>query len=129
MLRSVRRSLLAASVLVAAPLAMADDAAVAASLVGTWEGKWSYDTMGGKLQVKITAANGANLKGESIWFATAVGDFKDTFSKAKVKGNKLEVGEPTMDFEATISEDGKSMTGTWTSPMATGGLTLMKLPG
>lgn len=128
MLRSLRRSLLAATLLVAAPLALADDASVAASLVGTWEGRWSYDTMGGKLQVKITAANGANLKGESIWFATAVGDFKDTFSKAKVKGNKVEVGEPTMDFEATLSEDGQTMTGTWTSPVATGGLTLTKKP-
>jgi hypothetical protein len=128
MLRSIRRSLLAASVLVAAPFAMADDAAVAAGLVGTWEGTWTYDTSGGRLVVKITASNGASLKGESMWYGTVVGDFKDTFSKAKVKGQKVEVGEPTMDFEATLSEDGRTLTGTWTSPMATGGLTLTKKP-
>jgi hypothetical protein len=39
---------------------------------------------------------------------------------------KLKVSEQTMDFEATVSEDGDSITGTWTSPMASGPMNLKK---
>ena len=35
-------------------------------------------------------------------------------------------GKPTMDFEVTLSEDGSTMVGTWTSPVATGKVTLAR---
>ncbi len=126
MFKTLRFFPLAACLVVLAPVAHADDAATAAKLVGTWEGKWMYADMGGKLVVKIEAATGNVLKGSSVWYGTAVGDFKDTFTKAKVKGQKVEFPEPTMDFEATLSEDGTAMEGNWTSPIATGGLKLQR---
>jgi hypothetical protein len=55
-----------------------------------------------------------------------VGDFSDRFSSAKLKDGKLKVSEQTMDFEATVSEDGTTITGTWTSPMASGPMSLKK---
>ena len=126
MCRSLRLALTTACVLAMAPVAHADDAALAAKLVGAWEGRWEYDQVGGKLTVTFKSAAGDTLKGESTWFGTAVGDFSDSFSKAKVKGLKLKVPESTMDFEATVSEDGTSLAGTWSSPMATGALKLKK---
>jgi heat shock protein HslJ len=126
MLKTLRFLPLAACLVALAPVAQADDAATAAKLVGTWEGKWTYADMGGKLVVKIESATGNVLKGSSVWFGTAVGDFKDTFTKAKVKGQKVEFPEPTMDFEATLSEDGTAMEGNWTSPIASGGLKLTR---
>lgn len=105
---------------------MADDAATAAGLVGTWEGKWEFGELAGKLVVKIASASGDTLKGESTWYGTAVGDFQDKFTKAKVKGREVKFPEPTMDFEATISEDGSTLSGTWTSPVASGKLTLTR---
>ena len=126
MFKTLRIFPLAACLVALAPVAMADDAATAAKLVGTWEGKWSYADMGGKLVVKVTAASGNVLKGSSVWYGTAVGDFEDSFTKAKVKGQKVEFPEPTMDFEGTLAEDGQSLEGTWTSPLATGGLKLKK---
>jgi hypothetical protein len=115
-----------ACVLAFAPVVMADDAVTAAKLVGTWEGKWEFNDMGGKALCKITSASGNALKGETTWYGTAVGDFSDRFTSAKVKGSQLKVAESTMDFEMTLSEDGASMKGTWTSPMASGPLTLTK---
>jgi hypothetical protein len=112
--------------LVLTPSARADDAALAASLVGTWEGRWEFESMGGKLIAKITANTGESLKGETIWFDTAVGDFKDRFNSAKVKNRKLKVSEQSMDFEVTVSEDGTAMEGTWTSPVASGPMKLKK---
>ncbi|NWJ42440.1 MAG: hypothetical protein HXX12_15880 [Geothrix sp.] len=112
--------------LAAAPCVRADDAATAAGLVGTWEGQWAFADLGGKLVVKIASASGDTLKGESTWYGTAVGDFSDRFTKAKVKGREVKFPEPTMDFEATISEDGLTMTGTWTSPVASGKVTLTR---
>ena len=126
MIHAFRLPLLAVCVLALPSPAMADDAALASKLVGTWEGKWLYDTMGGKLIVKITAASGTSLKGKSTWYATAVGDFEDSFTKTKLKDGKLTVSEATMDFEATVNEDGTSMEGTWTSPMASGAMNLKK---
>lgn len=112
--------------LVAAPSVMADDAATAAGLVGTWEGKWEFADLSGKLVVKVASASGDTLKGESTWYGTAVGDFQDKFTKAKVKGREVKFPEPTMDFEATLSEDGLTLTGTWTSPVASGKVTLTR---
>ena len=125
MYKACRLPFLAACVL-AFP-ALADEVATAAGLVGTWEGRWIYDpAVSGRLVVTISSANGTSLKGKSMWYATTVGDFGDTFSKTKLKDNKLSVTEPTMDFEATLSADGLSMEGTWTSPVATGTLKLQK---
>ena len=120
------RPFVIAACLLAAPCVMADDAATAAGLVGTWEGKWAFGDMGGRLVVKVASASGDTLKGESTWYGTAVGDFQDKFTKAKVKGREVKFPEPTMDFEVALSEDGLSMTGTWTSPVATGKVTLTK---
>lgn len=128
MLKTYQSFVMTACVLTVAPCAMADDAATAAALVGTWEGKWAFADMSGKLVVKIASASGDTLKGESTWYGTAVGDFQDTFTKAKVKGREVKFPEPTMDFEATISEDGLTMTGTWTSPVASGKVTLTRKP-
>jgi hypothetical protein len=107
-------------------VAQADDAALAAKLVGNWEGRWEFESMGGKLIAKITASSGNSLKGETTWFDTAVGDFKDRFSTAKVKDGRLKVVEQTMDFEVTVSEDGSTMAGTWTSPAGSGPMQLKK---
>ena len=128
MFKTLRFLPLAVCLVALAPVAQADDAAAAAKLVGTWEGKWMFADMGGKLVVKVEAATGNVLKGSSVWFGTAVGDFKDTFTKAKVKGQQVEFPEPTMDFEATLSEDGQSLEGNWTSPIASGGLKLTRKP-
>ena len=126
MSRSIRLSLLAATILLVAPAARADDASLAAKLVGAWEGRWEYAEAGGKLTAKITSSSGNSIKGETTWFATAVGDFSDRISSAKLKDGKLKVSEQTMDFEVTISEDGTTMEGTWTSPMASGPMKLKK---
>jgi hypothetical protein len=127
MLKPFRLPIVAAFMLTIAPPALADDAALAAKLVGSWEGRWEFNDAGGKLTAKITSSSGNSLKGETTWFATAVGDFPDRFSSAKVKGGKLKVSEQTMDFEVTVSEDGTSMEGTWTSPVASGPMKLKKL--
>ncbi|HEX7553606.1 MAG TPA: hypothetical protein VF378_08630 [Geothrix sp.] len=126
MMKLGRLSLLAACLLTFAPAAPADDAALAAKLVGSWEGKWEFGEVGGRLTARITASSGNALKGETKWFGTAVGDFSDRFSSAKLKDGKLKASEQTMDFEATVSEDGTSMTGTWTSPVASGPMNLKK---
>ena len=129
MWKTARFALLAVSLVAlapAAPAGPAEDAALATKLVGAWEGRWEFDQVGGKLTVTIKSSAGDTLKGESTWFGPAVGDFSDSFSKAKVKGLKLKVPESTMDFEATVSEDGTSMEGTWSSPMASGALKLKR---
>ena len=126
MLKICRLFLVPVVMLTFSPAARADDAALAAKLVGTWEGKWEFNGVGGKLTAKITSSAGNSLKGETTWFGTAVGDFSDRFTSAKVKEGKLKVSEQTMDFEATVSEDGNSVEGTWTSPVATGPMSLKR---
>ena len=126
MLRMNRIPLLVAGLLAFPAAGYADDAAVAAKLVGVWEGRWDYEGAGDKLVVKVASAAGNILKGTSKWFGTAVGDFEDSFSKATLKDSKLKFPESTMDFEGVLAEEGTTMTGKWTSPMATGTLTLKK---
>jgi hypothetical protein len=126
MMKLGRLSLLVACLVAFAPAAMADDAALAAKLVGNWEGKWEFGEAGGRLTARITSSSGNTLKGETMWFATAVGDFSDRFSTAKLKDGKLKVSEQTMDFEATVSEDGTTINGTWTSPGGSGPMNLKK---
>jgi hypothetical protein len=126
--RFSRLSFLTLAILAAPAAAFADDAELAAKLVGTWEGRWTFGDAGGKLVVTIKAAAGNALKGDSTWYDTAVGDHHDTFSKATIKGFKLAVREEVMDFEATVAADGTAIDGTWTSPMASGPLSLKKKP-
>ena len=126
MWKAGRLALLTVSMVAFAPAAPADDAAILAKLVGAWEGKWAYGEMGGKLTAKFVAGSGTALKGETTWFGTAVGDFSDKITKVKVKDGKVSVSEPTMDFEVTLSEDGNAMEGTWTSPVASGPMTLKR---
>jgi len=126
MMKLGRLSLLAACLVAFAPAAMADDAALAARLVGSWEGRWEFGEAGGKLTARVTASSGNTLKGETKWFGTAVGDFSDRFSSARLKDGKLKVSEQTMDFEVIVAEDGSSMTGTWTSPGGSGPMSLKK---
>ncbi len=111
-----------------APAPADKDAALAAKIVGTWEGTWEIGSASGKVVAVFKSAKGNVLAGETTWFGTAVGDFKDTFSSAKLKGLKLKVPESTMDFDATLSEDGRSMKGTWSSPGGSGPVTLAKKP-
>ncbi|HLO67073.1 MAG TPA: hypothetical protein VK188_08660 [Holophaga sp.] len=126
MLKGFRLPLLAAAVALAPATLRADDAAVLAKLAGSWVGEWQYDAnMKGKLTATFTVDGGA-VKGETVWFATAVGDFGDKVQGAKVKGAGVRVMESTMDFEGTFSEDGATFKGTWTSPVATGTLILKK---
>jgi hypothetical protein len=133
MKKSCWLSLLAFCILALPAVAVAEDpgpadkdAALAAKLVGDWEGRWEFANNGGKLTVTITAAKGNSLEGKSVWYETVAGDFADTFSKATLKDRKLKVSESTMDFTATVSEDGTSMEGKWSSPMASGPLNLKK---
>jgi hypothetical protein len=126
MMKSCRLSLLAICMLAFPFAALADDADLAAKLVGTWEGRWVFGDAGGKLTARITAAKGNSLDGETTWFGTVAGDFNDSFTGAKLKDRKLKVSEGTMDFVVTVSEDGTSMEGKWTSPVATGPMSLKK---
>jgi len=126
MMKSFGLFLLATCLLASPFAALADDEALAAKLVGSWEGRWEYGDAGGKLTVKITSAKGSSLEGETKWYGTVAGDFGDSFSGAKLKDRKLKVSEQTMDFVATVSEDGTSMEGKWTSPVATGPMSLKK---
>jgi hypothetical protein len=54
--------------------ALADDPALAAKLVGSWEGRWEYGDVGGKLTARITSAKDNSLEGETKWFGTVAGD-------------------------------------------------------
>lgn len=103
-----------------------DDAALAAKLVGNWEGKWEFADAGGKLTLVISAAKENALDGKTVWFGTVAGDFPDSFTGAKLKDKKLKVSEQTMDFQVTVSDDGTSMEGKWTSPGGTGPMKLKK---
>lgn len=120
-------SLLAICMLAFPFAALADDADLAAKLVGSWEGKWEFGDAGGKLTARITSAKGNSLEGTTKWFGTVAGDVTDRFSSAKLKDRKLEVSEQTMDFVVTVSEDGTFMEGKWTNPAGiTGPMSLKK---
>ncbi|MBI4913363.1 MAG: hypothetical protein HY823_11535 [Acidobacteria bacterium] len=126
MLKPIRLPLLSVCLLALPLPAQEADAALAAQLVGEWEGRWEFEKNGGRLTAKIRSGSGNSLKGETTWYATVVGDFNDSFTSAKVKGRKLTVREQTMDFEVTVSEDGTTLEGTWTSPVASGPMKLLK---
>lgn len=121
MMKSCRLSLLAICALAFSFTALADDAGLAAKLVGSWEGRWEFGGAGGRLTARITSAQGSSLEGETMWFGTAAGDVGDKFKSAKLKSRKLKVAEETMDFAVTVSEDGTSMEGTWTNPFGISG--------
>lgn len=72
----------------------------------------------GNLTIKITAAKGNTVDGETTWFGTSVGDVSDRFSGAKLKDRRLKVYGDTMDFVVTVSEDGTSIEGQWSNHAA-----------
>jgi len=128
MIRICRLSLLALCMLAFPVAALADDAGLAAKLVGKWEGQWEFGDVKGNLTVKITAAKDATVEGEMTWFGTAAGDVSERFKVAKVKGRQLKVSGDAMSFVATVSEDEKSMDGKWTNDFGvTGPLKLKKI--
>ncbi len=123
-LSSLALSTLALCLLAIPVAALADDAGLAAKLVGKWEGQWEKPSanMKGNLTIKITAAKGNTVDGETMWFATSVGDVRDRFSGATVKGRKLNAGGDAMDFVVTVSEDGTSIEGKWSNHPALSGM-------
>jgi hypothetical protein len=128
MIRTCRLSLLALCMLAFPAAALADDAGLAAKLVGKWEGQWSFAEVKGNLTVKVTAVKDATLEGESTWFGTVAGDVTEKFKTAKVKGRQLKVSGDAMSFVVTVSEDEKSMDGKWTNDMGVSGpLTVKKV--
>ncbi|MBS1197959.1 MAG: hypothetical protein H6R18_1744 [Proteobacteria bacterium] len=108
----------------------ANDEKLAASLVGKWEGMWksSGSSHSGKLNTSIRASDGIHLKGRSDWLSTTAGDFELDFVIAKIKDSKLSVtyGTGGLYFEADISDNGKSMTGTWSNRQGNAGTLQMK---
>jgi hypothetical protein len=128
MIRTGTLTLLALCILAVPLTALADDAGLAAKLVGKWEGQWSFGEVKGNLTIKVTAAKDATLEGETTWFATVAGDVTERFKTAKLKGRKLNVSGDVMTFVATVSEDEKSMDGKWTNDMGVSGpLTVKKV--
>jgi hypothetical protein len=121
MIRICRLSLLALCMLAFPAAALADDAGLAAKLVGTWKGQWAFGEVKGNLTVKVTAAKDATLEGETTWFGTVAGDVTERFKVAKVKGRKLNVSGDAMSFVATVSDDEKSIDGKWTNDMGVSG--------
>ena len=93
--------------------ARADDAGLAARLIGRWDGQWENAFCKGGLTIRITAANGNTLDGETTWFGTVVGDVSDRFSGATLRFRVLKAAGNTMDFVVTVSEDGTSLEGRW----------------
>jgi hypothetical protein len=126
MLKSCGLTLLAVCMLAFPGAAPADDADLASRLVGSWEGRWEFGDVGGRLTARITSAKGDSLEGETMWFGTTAGDVGDKFKSAKLKNRKLKVSEETMDFVVTVSEDGTSMEGKWTNPMGVSGAMTLK---
>jgi hypothetical protein len=121
MIRICTLSLLALCLLAIPAAAFADDAGMAAGLVGTWKGQWEFGDVKGNLTLKITAAKDAAVDGEMTWFGTAAGDVTEHFKVGKVKGRQLKVSGDAMSFVATVSEDGKSMDGKWTNDFGVSG--------
>lgn len=122
------RSLFAATLLLAAGAALADDFKLAPTLVGNWAGEWKFQGVAGKLTSKISGSEGNQLKGQATWFGTAVGDLDLAFNKAEVKDGAVVVEHPyNMSFKATVSEDGKTMTGTWESMAGSGPMQMKKV--
>lgn len=108
-------SILALCMLAFPIAALADDAGLATKLLGKWEGQWEKPGTNrkGNLTIKITAAKGNAVDGETMWFGTSVGDVPDHFSGATVKGQRLKAVGNTIDFVVTVSEDGMSLEGRW----------------
>ncbi|HVO50755.1 MAG TPA: hypothetical protein VMV60_07160 [Thermoanaerobaculia bacterium] len=107
------RSLLTLCVLALPVPARADDAGLAARLVGKWDGQWQNAFCKGGLTIRITAAKGNTLDGETIWLGTIVGDVSDRFSGATLKFRVLKATGNTMDLVVKVSEDGTSLEGWW----------------
>ena len=122
------RSFALSGLLAISVMAFANDAEVAGKLAGNWEGTWKIGDIAGKLTANINGVSGEKFKGDATWFGTQVGDLKLPISSAKVKEGKVFVDQPYgMSFEAKLSEDNKSMEGSWSSAAGNGPMSLKKI--
>jgi len=126
---SVIRSFLVLCLMaLASSISLAADADIAPKLIGKWEGKWIFGSAGGKLTAEITAVEGTKLKGEAAWFGTAAGDLKLPFGSAEIKDGTVKIEQMyNLRITGKVSEDAKSMTGTWESAAADGPMELKKI--
>lgn len=109
-----------------------DDVGLASALVGRWEGTWAshgHDVPmmnlaalagnrqpKGRLVAVIDSAQGVDVRGRASWFSTSVGDLELDFMLARVKGGRLFVDHHRgFSFEASLSADGQSMSGSFTN--------------
>lgn len=99
----------------AAPAAPAlSDAAIAEKFKGQWTGEWAMPGVGsGKFILKTASVVGNEVKGEVLWYGTAVGDVKSALKKATVeKGVLNAVQENGWQFKLKPKSD-TQMVGTW----------------
>ncbi|NTV74124.1 MAG: hypothetical protein HGA66_07940 [Holophaga sp.] len=99
---------------------------MAAKLPGVWEGRWEFAGSGGKCTARIEVEGKQTFKGTTVWFDTPAGDLNDKFTGATLKDGKFSATEKGVDFEVTLSEDGATMTGAWTTAVASGPLLFKK---
>ncbi|WP_374535583.1 hypothetical protein [Chitinimonas taiwanensis] len=100
--------------LVTAPVATptpAVSAPASAGIIGSWEGKWTIESMGyeGKTVVVIEQVNGNAVSGRATMFDTPYGDLTEDFAPATFDGSKLNVKHANnASYVLTLSEkDGK----------------------
>jgi len=128
MKRTAFRSILILCLMSIASIGLAADADIAPKLVGKWEGQWTFGSTGGKLTAEITAVEGTQLKGEATWFGTAAGDLKLPFDSAGIKDGTVKIDQAyNLSLTGKVSEDAKSMAGTWESAAGGGPMELKKI--
>lgn len=86
-------------------------APASAAILGSWEGKWTIESMGyeGKTVVVIEQVNGNAVSGRATMFDTPYGDLTEDFAPATFDGSKLNVKHANnASYVLTLSEkDGK----------------------
>lgn len=86
-------------------------APASAAIIGSWEGKWTIESMGyeGKTVVVIEQVNGNAVSGRATMFDTPYGDLTEDFAPATFDGSKLNVKHANnASYVLTLSEkDGK----------------------
>lgn len=86
-------------------------APASAGIIGSWEGKWTIESMGyeGKTVVVIEQVNGNAVSGRATMFDTPYGDLTEGFAPATFDGSKLNVKHANnASYVLTLSEkDGK----------------------
>ncbi|MFC4160961.1 hypothetical protein [Chitinimonas lacunae] len=80
-------------------------------LLGTWEGKWTVDSMGyeGRAILEITGLEGNRVVGRATMYDTPYGDLTEAFEQASFDGQKLDVKHKTnAAYTLTLGDkDGK----------------------